>query len=117
MPVWPDETLTQEDGSGVAKAMFKVEMAKRNLTYAGLADLLARYGIKENERNLRNKISKGAFSAAFFFQCMLAMGATTLDMSNHYATYEETAEKLRKLIDAANERLSKYDGGDDQPEK
>lgn len=48
---------------------------RRGVTYAQLAEKLATYGVKETERNLNNKISRGGFSAAFLLQCMVAIGA------------------------------------------
>jgi len=34
--------------------------------------------LQETERNLANKISRGGFSGAFFLQCLVAVGCTTL---------------------------------------
>ena len=52
-----------------------VDVKRRGITYAKLAELLKNVGVEETERNLNNKISRGGFSAAFLFQCMVAMGA------------------------------------------
>lgn len=57
-----------------AKAMLRAHMVKCGKTYADLALALAEWGIEENERNLRNKVARGSFSAAFFLQCLVAMG-------------------------------------------
>jgi hypothetical protein len=35
---------------------------------------LAAIGTSETEANLRNKISRGGFSAGFFVQCLTAIG-------------------------------------------
>jgi hypothetical protein len=37
-------------------------------------------GVAENERNLNNKISRGGFTAAFFLQCLQAIGAQSVRM-------------------------------------
>lgn len=99
MPRWPEETITDRQAAEVAKNLIKGEMGKRNLTYSALADLLNRYGIDENERNLRNKISKGSFTAYFFFQCILAMGARDLDLEIYYDTSDKLIERVQKLLD------------------
>lgn len=65
-----------------AKNLLKGELKRRGITYAGLAEKLAAIGVGENERNLNNKISRGGFTAAFLFQCLEAIGATSLRLSD-----------------------------------
>ena len=60
------------------KGLLKAELKKRNLSYADLAEKLAAIGIKENDRNISNKIGRGSFTAVFFVQCMEAIGAKTI---------------------------------------
>jgi hypothetical protein len=60
------------------KNLLKGELKRRGITYAALVERLAGLGIKENERNLANKISRGGFTAAFFLQCLEAIGAKEL---------------------------------------
>ena len=64
------------------QTMLKVEMAKRNLTYKQLSEKLAGLGVVESEPNIRNKLSRGTFSAVFLVQCLTAMEAKTLDLSS-----------------------------------
>jgi hypothetical protein len=45
-----------------------------------LAEKLAAIGVKDNERNITNKIARGSFTAVFFFQCMDAIGARTIHL-------------------------------------
>ncbi len=59
-----------------AKLILKGELKRRGLTYADLVQLLADNGVAETEANLRNKLSRGSFTAAFFVQCLLAVGCT-----------------------------------------
>lgn len=98
MPLWDDEGLTEKWGADAAKTLLKTEMRRRNLTYGGLVEVLSRNGIEENERNLRNKVSKGAFSAAFFFQCMLAMRVQHLDLTQEYIEMNEIMSKIQKIL-------------------
>lgn len=58
-----------------AANILKAEVKKKGLTYAQLVDRLAEIGVSETERNIRNKISRGKFTAAFLFQCLDALGA------------------------------------------
>jgi hypothetical protein len=61
-----------------AKSILRVEMARKGLTYAHLAEKLATIGIDDNERNLRNKVSRGKFTAGFLLQCLTAIGINTV---------------------------------------
>ena len=64
------------------QTMLKVEMAKRNLTYKQLSEKLAELGVVESEPNIRNKLSRGTFSAVFLIQCLEAMGSRSLQLSD-----------------------------------
>lgn len=65
-----------------AKNLLKGELKRRGITYAMLAEKLAEIGVSENERNLNNKISRGGFTAAFLLQCLDAIGAISLQLSD-----------------------------------
>jgi hypothetical protein len=65
-----------------AKGLLKAELKRRNLSYADLAERLSAIGIKENERNLSNKIARGSFSTVFFLQCMEAIGVSTIHLED-----------------------------------
>lgn len=68
------------DWPAYAKGIFRAEMLRKGMSYADLVRLLAETGVKETEANLRNKVSRGSFTAAFFFQCLAAMGVKTLHL-------------------------------------
>ena len=61
-----------------AKGLLKSELKRRNLTYQQLVDKLEESGIKEDEHNLRNKIARGKFTAAFLLACLDAIGVSDL---------------------------------------
>lgn len=63
-----------------AKGLLRAEMARRGATYAQLVDKLAAIGIEDNERNLRNKVSRGKFTAGFLLQCLFALGCSSLHL-------------------------------------
>ena len=63
------------------KGILKAELERRNLSYADLAEKLADVGIKDNERNIANKIARGSFTAVFFVQCLEAIGCHTVHLN------------------------------------
>jgi hypothetical protein len=56
-----------------ASRILQMSMMYRELNYRELTDRLNELHVEENERNLRNKISRGEFSASFFLLCLKAM--------------------------------------------
>lgn len=61
-----------------AKNLLKAELKRKGVSYAQLAELLTARGVRENERNLNNKISRGGFPASFLLLCLDVIGATDL---------------------------------------
>ena len=72
----------RRDWQAQVKGILKGELKKRNLSYAELAEKLAAIGVKDSERNISNKISRGTFTAVFFVQCMEAIGAKTIHLDD-----------------------------------
>jgi hypothetical protein len=70
----------RRDWQAQVKGILKAELKRRNLSYADLADKLAAVGVKDNDRNISNKISRGTFTAVFFVQCMEAIGVKTIHL-------------------------------------
>lgn len=70
--------MTLEEWENYAKGLLKAEIKKRNLTYIQVVDKLNEMGVAENERNFRNKIGRGKFTAVFMLQCLKAIGSDTL---------------------------------------
>ncbi|MGR3660988.1 MAG: DUF6471 domain-containing protein [Paracoccaceae bacterium] len=56
-----------------AANLLKAELKRKGVTYAQLADLIG-----EKEVNIRNKLSRGKFSAAFLLQSLSVIGLTDL---------------------------------------
>ena len=67
-----------KDWAEEAKSVLKAELKRRNVGYRELAERLTAMGTPETDRNITNKISRGGFTAAFFLQCLSAIGVTTL---------------------------------------
>lgn len=61
----PDQT----DWEAKAANILKAELKRKGVTYAQLAELIG-----DKEPNVRNKLSRGKFSAAFMLQSLEAIG-------------------------------------------
>lgn len=63
------------------KGLLKGELKRRGVTYAQLVDKLSTIGVSETEPNVRNKLARGKFTAVFLLQCLEAIGASSLRLS------------------------------------
>ncbi len=68
------------DWEAKARGIIRAEMAKQNITYLQLVERLDSIGVQEDERNLRNKVSRGKFTAAFMLQCLSALDLSQLHL-------------------------------------
>ena len=64
------------------KGLLKAELKRRNVSYAQLVEKLASVGVVDSEPNIRNKLSRGKFTAVFLIQCLEAIGASSLRLSD-----------------------------------
>lgn len=67
--------MTQEEWESRAKGLLKAEIKKRNMNYQQVVEALEGIGVQESERNFRNKIGRGKFTAVFMIQVLEAIGA------------------------------------------
>lgn len=63
-----------------AANLLKAELKRRGVTYAQLVEKLAALGVTDNEANIKNKLSRGKFTAAFMLECLGAIGASSLQL-------------------------------------
>ena len=70
----PDKT----DWEARAANLLKAELKRKGVTYAQLVEKLGEIGVAEKEVNIRNKLARGKFSAAFMIACLQAVGARDL---------------------------------------
>lgn len=63
------------------KGLLKGELKRRGLSYADLVGKLADIGVMDSEPNIRNKLSRGKFTAVFLVQCLEAIGVRSLALS------------------------------------
>lgn len=73
--------MSETDWEKRVSNLLKAELKRKGVTYAGLVDKLAEIGIEEKEANIKNKLSRGKFSAVFLLQCLEAIGAERLTIS------------------------------------
>lgn len=74
--------LTEREWTERVKRLLKAELTRRGITYGELAKRLHAIGVDNSERNISNKISRGGFSATYFFQIMEAIGVKTLHLDS-----------------------------------
>jgi hypothetical protein len=70
------------DWQALVKNLLKAELKRKGLSYADLAEKLKAIGVKDSERNISNKLSRGTFTAVFFVQCMEAIGVRTIHLGD-----------------------------------
>jgi Domain of unknown function (DUF6471) len=71
-----------KDWEDQAKGLLKAELKRRNVSYAQLVEKLAAIGVVDSEPNVRNKLSRGKFTAVFLLQCLEAIGASSLRLES-----------------------------------
>jgi hypothetical protein len=74
--------VAEKEWENKVKAMLKAELVRRGVTYAQLVGKLAEIGVMDSEPNIRNKISRGKFTAVFLIQCLEAIGTSSLRLSD-----------------------------------
>jgi hypothetical protein len=76
------ELRTDKEWEETVKGLLKGELKKRGVTYAQLVGKLADIGVMDSEPNIRNKLARGKFTAVFLIQCLEAIGASSLRLSD-----------------------------------
>ncbi|MEQ9639967.1 MAG: DUF6471 domain-containing protein [Alphaproteobacteria bacterium] len=74
--------MPDKDWQDRVKNILKAELKRRGVSYQQLSDRLADMGIHETEKNIRQKLSRGGFSATFLLQCLLAAGCHTVHLDD-----------------------------------
>ena len=64
----------QNEWETKAANLLKAELKRKGVTYSQLVERLSDIGVDEKEVNVRNKLSRGKFTAAFLLQCCEAIG-------------------------------------------
>jgi hypothetical protein len=66
------------DWEAKAANLLKSELKRKGMTYGQLVEKLREIGVDDKEVNVRNKLSRGKFTAAFLLQCLTAIGSSSL---------------------------------------
>lgn len=71
---------TDEEWAEKLKRLFKAELKRKGISYKELAEKLGEIGIADTEANIKNKVSRGGFSAVYLLQCLTAIGCRSLEL-------------------------------------
>jgi hypothetical protein len=72
------EMATEDLWALKARRLLKSELKRREVSYPQLVERLQALGVEETNASIKNKVSRGTFTAAFLLQCMEAIGVRTL---------------------------------------
>ncbi len=70
-----DVVLVNLLGKESAKGILRAELARRDISNQQLTDMLIASGVDITRAAVDNRISRGAFSADFFLDCLRAIGS------------------------------------------
>lgn len=73
--------MVKIDWPARVKGLLKAELKRRNVGYRELAEKLTAMGVPESEANIKNKISRGGFTAVFLLQCLEAIGCQAIRLT------------------------------------
>lgn len=73
---------TNTEWEDKVKRLLKAKLKEHGVTYAQLVGKLAAIGVVDSEPNIRNKLARGKFTAVFLVQCLEAVGASSLRLSD-----------------------------------
>jgi hypothetical protein len=74
--------MTDSDWQERVKGLLKAELKRRGIGYKELAEKLGKFGVRESDRNIANKLARGGFSAVFLIQCLSAIGCDTVHLNS-----------------------------------
>ena len=77
---WQQGCIMPEKDTYEAKSanLLKSQLKLQGITYKQLVEKLGAVGISEKEVNVRNKLARGKFSAAFLLACLEVIGVSDL---------------------------------------
>ena len=67
----------------LSQSILRAEVKRRGIGYRVLAQKLTALGTPETEKNVTKKIGRGGFTAAFFIECLVAVGCHTVRLNDH----------------------------------
>lgn len=88
--------VIMSDWNDKAKRLLKSELIKRGVSNSDLVLRLNSLGIQETKSSIDSKISRGTFSAAFFIQCLSAVGCEKVEIESYETELSIAAEPQSK---------------------
>ena len=73
---------TEDEWGERAKRLLRGEMVRRGVSYETLSERLGAMGLPDTPVNLRNKVSRGKFTAAFLLAACEAMAVEAIRLSD-----------------------------------
>lgn len=70
--------------ANIVLKLLKTELIKRDLNYIELQKKLMSLGVIESVETIRNKMTKGTFSAIFLIQCLRAIGVEVIRLDDAF---------------------------------
>ncbi|MEO8236200.1 MAG: DUF6471 domain-containing protein [Flavobacterium sp.] len=74
------------------KRLLKSELVKRGITNSELVLMLKEIDVEETKASIDSKISRGSFSASFFFQCLSVIGCSKIEIEEYESSLLLVAE-------------------------
>ena len=74
------------------KRLLKSELVKRGITNSELVLMLKEIDVEETKASIDSKISRGTFSASFFFQCLSVIGCSKIEIEEYESNLLLVAE-------------------------
>lgn len=68
------------DWEARAANLLKAELKRKGVTYSQLVEKLGELGVDEKEVNVRNKLARGKFTAAFMLACLEAIDCRAINL-------------------------------------
>lgn len=72
-----------EEWNHQATNILKSELVRAGVNYENLIIRLHEIGVEESYKGIANKINRGAFSFAFFMQCMKVLGREVIRLESN----------------------------------
>ncbi len=73
--------MTETEWEKRVSNLLKAELKRKGVTYVQLAEKLAEIGVEEKAANIKNKLSRGKFSAVFLIQSLSAIGVRSVALA------------------------------------
>lgn len=86
------------------KRLLKSELVKRGITNSDLVLMLKEIHVEETKASIDSKISRGSFSASFFFQCLSVIGCSKIEIEEYESSLLLVAEPSSEYKTLKNEK-------------